>query len=628
MNRRRVLSFICGFLVVSVLFAPDYGVLPLLQRHIDESRRGLLTPAQVSPKDQLIELGSTVMLGSFRTVAVVILWDQAMTLKDEREWTRLEGVVYLIAKVQPTDIEAYVFQVYNLAYNVQYDAPTVVEGWKWVKRAVEFGRQGVERNPNHPKVWRLYWQIGWIYAHRCADVGGARTRYFADQVQKEEGKSPYLVAADWYQKAFEAACRTDAAKVNEHQLSQWAYAYAHLAREMETQDNYDAMMRWRKKAVEIHQLIMDRFPAYRPSGAEAIAQLRQLMGLHETRKLADACRLRGERDKEFPLRIDLLNGWGALFRRNPAMKEAERNFDRSIDDLQALAETMPDPQRRDSLLQTLLVMRYHAATPERGSAEATDRLEHALAPFEQRLAAVLTKDELLRQKDLVRLVAGARARVTLNSPNDKERARKAEAAIRTYDALFQLLPPQEQAAQRRELEDDWLTLLSASDIDSPLGRQRLRTAAERLQAELLPRYAQIVQGLAALRPRIEAGVEIPNDDPALRASRAAASQAAPVVTQAIFCWSALLKKEAAYAEDARAAEQHLVILATALDEAGEAVAQVLGRENNDFALQARSLWQMLHEFAPANTLYLQRMRKPATSLTPTRGRGHDHGHQH
>lgn len=629
-RHRRPILFIAGL-------AAAYGALALLQLGVTRSRAGLLTPGDLSARDRLIELGITVMLGSFRTIAVDYLWYRATQLKERREHTELDGVIRLIARVQPTDIDAFSFQVWNMAYNVQYDAPDITEGWKWVRDAIEFGKKGIRRNPNHPAVWRLAWQLGWVYSHRCADVGDRRTKYFEQQVLKAEGKHTYLVAADWYRKAYEAAIRPGATKPNAVHLAQWAYAYASMARIAEQEDEFDDMLRYRRKATEIHRTLTASFPAYAKHGNRAIAELAAFMALHSDRRLADDHRNRGELDKEVRARTKLAMAWGIMLQKNPHMDEAQRNLDLAADELATLAKRLARPEdqaRLSDVKNAFLVARFHAANPQRRSAEAAKKLEDAVAPYDARLGAVSSKSELLKHQLLIPQVSDIWARIISNplltkqgedktdtAARRKERSEKAEVAIRRFDTLTQHLPSKARGSATREVAEHCLVLITRGSIDSPRAKLRVREAALRWQKDLLSACQAITKGVEHFEKLSTKGAPL-----LLRRQAANRIMRLMVRERSLWrhttrYWSALLKRKEAYAQSAKIAEKNLLEVAHALEQAGAAAKESMGERENIFPGQARAVWRMLYEFNPRSIAYLRKARARPRKA-PRRGHVH------
>jgi len=635
-RHKRLIGFLVGVALV-------YGVLALLQLGIDHARAGLLTPGDMTARDRLIELGSTVVLGSFRPVAVCYLWYQATQLKERRELVELDGVIKMIARVQPTDIDAYNFQVWNMAYNVQYDAPNIAEGWKWVREAVEFGEKGARRNRNHPKVWRLYFQIAWVFSHRCADVGDKRTKYFEKRVKEwKNNKHPYEVAIEWYERAYEAAIRPGAKRPNPVQLASWAHAYAGLARNAEVAGDFDTMWANRQKAIEVHRLLMDRFPGYAKGGTKAVTDLQALMALHRDRRDADAYRDRGELKPEIDLRVKIAQRWRKLLEGNPGFQEAQRNLDRSAENLDALARRLRDPRARSALGDwygelkknvdnALLGARYSAAHHQRGSPEAARKLIAAVASRDQELDRMpLRRQKTKENRELIRTAAGIWVRIILNPLSKeerkdetgaktlrKERAQKALTAISRYDQLARAKSVKTdeeefrrwQQTARLGLDEYWRTLIAVTDVDSQTARDRVRDAALRHQKVLLS-YCDAL--LVALRDFKRLASQEGSGVLRLRTAariRALTARQSKVLGATLEYWSALLRRDEAYAVSAEQAEKELLAVAQKFDELAEARVLAAGEKENDFARRARTVWRTLYQFDPRNPVYAQNARR-------------------
>ncbi len=625
-KRAQVLLAVLAF---AVALCPRIGVLALLQRGIDEARVGLITPGNMTARERLIELGSTVVLGSFRTVAVAFLWTRATVLKDRREHVELDGVIRLIAKFQPTDIDAQTHQIWNMAYNVQYDAPNVVTAWSWVKRALEFGERAIRRNVHHPRVWKLYWQIGWVYSHRCADVGDKRTEYFQKQVEKSvneggQGKHPYLVAADWYEKAFHAALQTEAkSSFVAHRISMWAYAYANLARQLEKRGDIDGMICYRKKAVEVHQRLMDTFgDAYLRDGQEKVAELEELIALHERAREAE--QLKDKPDEAVRKWLHVAQGWAAIAQKHPDQEEALRNADRAADAIEAVAERLTDASARDDALLEAMKTRYWAAPLRRGLSAATDALERSAARLDRALDAITSARSLAEKHDLVWWVARAQARVAILSRTDKNRLDGAAASLTRYHSILDFLDADQRASAMQRLIDLWVPLLNLTDLDSSLGRNYVRQTAEAHENQLLPLCAEITRLLTEL-------LRLGEQTPAAEQQRLIGEilprrqAACYLADRAVEYWAVLLRRDKPYADVAPVAQKHLEAIANAIDALARAGGDHIRhpQDSRMFSSTARNAWRILHEYEPDNATYKEKSRPPER---PAPRRVHEHHH--
>ncbi|MFH1730531.1 MAG: hypothetical protein ABIF82_02630 [Planctomycetota bacterium] len=629
-------------LMVAAGFVLAYACLWFLQGRIDKARTGLLRPGDQSARERLVELGSTVMLGSFRPIPVMFLWYRADQLKDRREWAELDGVIRLIATVQPTDVSMYEHYIWHMAYNIQFDAPTAVEAWRWVKRAIEFGERGARRNPNHPKLWKLYWQIGWTYYHRCGILPGERARYFEKQVIKEHGKGPFLVAADWFEKAWIAATQSPGAKSpNVHWLSTWAHAYGEYAKRLEEQGDIEGMITQREQSIAVHRKVLEKFPEYGEYADGKIKELQTLIRLHKGWGQAGELRKKGKLDGELKLRLRLAGEWASMLEQDPPGKELQRNVDRSADGLEDLAARITEPAAKADVLRRALDLRFLAADPRRRSAEAVEKLRAAVRPYDKNLDASPDAAGLRRNAALVEYVAAVWARIVANLPGDEKAAAEAEPNIRRYDRLFELLPPEQKIEHLPRLADHWYALIMSSSIDSPLARRRIAGAALSSELRLLPLCGDLARRIRRLPQLAAQGASRAEQQRAIFDVFELTPQAHMLAEPAGRYWLALLRKDKPYEDDAKEAERHLRAIAETLTDAAKAGEELLGydddahdkRDPRSLSLPACSLWQMLHEFNPRNRIYLeQARRRPKKSRGPInihdiQGPGHE-GHDH
>ncbi|MFO7900572.1 MAG: hypothetical protein R6V58_16115 [Planctomycetota bacterium] len=672
-RHKRLVGLLC-------FIAVCYGLLAVLQARLDRVRQGVLTPAHVKPVDRLLELGFTVMLGSLRTIPVDYLWVRATRLKERREHIELYGVIRAILRFQPTDIEAYDFQIWNMAYNIQHDAPSVVEGWGWIEDAIKLAEEGIERNRNHPDVWRLYHKLGSVYMHRCASVGGQRTDYFREKVTEKEGEHPYLVAAEIFRQAFEEATRPDAGHANPHHLSMWAYAYAGMARELEQpgengKRDLRAMLRYRQKAIDAHQAIAEKFPRYREQADKQIAELRELMRLHRA-MIAARDALEDERLQQAKARLlSVTNAWAKLLEDDPLSEEAGRNLDDSIDALaqvrDQLARQVDDlgtPEEKEAaraeierLTRRILSLRYAAAGPKRRSARAAARLEEAVASLDRTLNRI-SRADYLANADLVRRSASIWVRIlsnpVLRRPGDskadvaareKRQAERAAAAVLRFHGLVTemlnrqapavvslwetattgdpLIPEQmiacaraldktisAAAAERQPRTDarelganlNWLgshclTLVDTGLVDSRPLRRVVAVRALIFEQHVAEASAMIVR---ALQGRLRPGQE--RSRAAVRQALMAAAGSEALIDNTVSHWTALLRNESSFKEEAALAERHLAEVAALLEQQAAAHAGLFPSDSNVFLAYARRAWQALYEYDPGNEGYSQK----------------------
>ncbi len=184
---------ICLVLVVAIIAA-----LSFLQANIDSIRLkrdyGEAGLGGTPPE----EVVTVLVLGGFRAVAADLLWLRSINLKEEKKFYELRTLYELIAKLQPTFAKVWVFNGWNLAYNIANQWPSKEDNWKWVKAGVEFVSKGKQRNPDNVDI--LFY-LGYIYFHKACSHASGEHYWYIRQRLMEEGVNPYEEAI----KNFEAA---------------------------------------------------------------------------------------------------------------------------------------------------------------------------------------------------------------------------------------------------------------------------------------------------------------------------------------------------------------------------------------------------------------------------------------
>ncbi len=147
----------------------------------------------------------TNLLGGFKAIAVNILWMQFLEQKNRQEFVEILPTLDLISKLQPTLEEVWIHLAWEEAYNLANLAHTKEERLQWVRAGLKHIREGCRLNPSS---WKLAWQVAYIYWHRVP-----QDLYVMEEIEKEEGKDPYLTALEWFHKAEALAGRRDNARL-------------------------------------------------------------------------------------------------------------------------------------------------------------------------------------------------------------------------------------------------------------------------------------------------------------------------------------------------------------------------------------------------------------------------------
>ena len=121
-----------------------------------------LSQADLGEIDPASESMRLVTLG-MRGVAANLLWERANRYKREKDWDNLTATLNQISRLQPNFVSVWQFQGWNLAYNVSVEFDDYRSRYQWVKRGIDFLREGIRYNAEEPV---LDWEVGWTFGHK------------------------------------------------------------------------------------------------------------------------------------------------------------------------------------------------------------------------------------------------------------------------------------------------------------------------------------------------------------------------------------------------------------------------------------------------------------------------------
>jgi hypothetical protein len=125
----------------------------------------------------------TAALGTFRGLAVDVLWARADHLQDEGEYYEAQTLSEWITTLQPRFQKVWGFQAWNMAWNIAAATQVPAERWGWVRRGMELLRtKGIPLNPNAPN---LYFDLAWIFQNKIGRVGDSQHWYYKARLAGE-----------------------------------------------------------------------------------------------------------------------------------------------------------------------------------------------------------------------------------------------------------------------------------------------------------------------------------------------------------------------------------------------------------------------------------------------------------
>jgi hypothetical protein len=151
-----------------------------------------LTEETQGDPDLLGSITRLVLTGSRGLVITVLCW-QADELKKRNEWNKLEVNVRATTKLQPHFLTPWLFQSWNLSYNVSVECDRVKDKYYFISRGIELLAQGERLNKDNPDM--RYW-IGFYYQNKfgVSDENNSLRSLYQLSCIPPEKRNPDLIA--------------------------------------------------------------------------------------------------------------------------------------------------------------------------------------------------------------------------------------------------------------------------------------------------------------------------------------------------------------------------------------------------------------------------------------------------
>lgn len=109
-----------------------------------------------------------VGFGGFRGVVSEVLWIRAADLQEEGRYFELIQLADWITALDPRADEAWVFNAWNLSYNIPAMLPDPNARLSWVRAGLSLlADKAIPANPATP---RLYRELGWLYQNKIGSA--------------------------------------------------------------------------------------------------------------------------------------------------------------------------------------------------------------------------------------------------------------------------------------------------------------------------------------------------------------------------------------------------------------------------------------------------------------------------
>jgi hypothetical protein len=137
----------------------------LMQRRLnrDRDQLGLTRVAPLENAPPLLAF-TTVALGGFRGLIANLLWIRANDLQDEDKFFEMAQLADWITKLEPHFAAVWVYQAWNMSYNISVKFKDYEDRWRWVQRGITLLRdEGLKYNPNETLIYR---ELAWHFQHK------------------------------------------------------------------------------------------------------------------------------------------------------------------------------------------------------------------------------------------------------------------------------------------------------------------------------------------------------------------------------------------------------------------------------------------------------------------------------
>jgi hypothetical protein len=122
---------------------------------------------------------TTVALGGFRGLIANTLWIRANDLQQDDKFFEAAQLARWITDLEPSFTQVWLFQSWNMAYNISIKFKDFPDRWRWVERGIELLRdEGLRYNPDDLLIHR---ELAWFFQHKMGQNLDDANAYYKQQ---------------------------------------------------------------------------------------------------------------------------------------------------------------------------------------------------------------------------------------------------------------------------------------------------------------------------------------------------------------------------------------------------------------------------------------------------------------
>ncbi|MGD9692248.1 MAG: hypothetical protein AB7G17_12500 [Phycisphaerales bacterium] len=179
MTSSRTIHLICSAAIIAAIVASSWFATAITA----QAGRAQLVYADRPEEGDPPEVAVGIALGAFRGLFVNILWLRANKLKEEGKFYESIELARTITRLQPRFPRVWIFQAWNMAYNISVATNRAEDRWMWVKAGIDLlRRHAIPANPSEPVIQR---ELAWIYNHKIQGITDDANQYYKRRIAEE-----------------------------------------------------------------------------------------------------------------------------------------------------------------------------------------------------------------------------------------------------------------------------------------------------------------------------------------------------------------------------------------------------------------------------------------------------------
>ena len=162
--------------LAAALFFASSRVQQSLNRDRDRLGLGRATVLENAPPMLAF---TTVALGGFRGLISNYLWIRANDLQMDDKYFEAAQLADWITDLEPHFSQVWLFQAWNMVYNISIKFKDFPDRWRWVERGIVLLRDnGLRYNPDDVLIYR---ELAWFFQHKMGQNLDDANAYFKQQ---------------------------------------------------------------------------------------------------------------------------------------------------------------------------------------------------------------------------------------------------------------------------------------------------------------------------------------------------------------------------------------------------------------------------------------------------------------